>query len=67
MPSVGSMDSAYIPDVLRRSLGNALSVSRNERKRYNSSKRRTDRENMVESFLQRKQDTKKYVNINTSK
>jgi len=36
MPSTGSMDSNYIPDVLRRSLGNALSVSQNERKRYNS-------------------------------
>ena len=36
MPSVGSMDSTYIPDVLRRSPGTALSVSRNERKRYNS-------------------------------
>jgi len=142
MPSAGSMDSTYIPDILRQSLGNALSVSRNERKRYNSayrnastsrkkkhiarhlrrkterraerkramrrspieetpvvvtpkkspvftrkrevrpdeysgrsgvdnmiaaSKRRTDRENMVQSFLQRKQGTKKYVNINTSK
>ena len=141
MPSAGSMDSAYIPDILRRSLGNAVSVSRNERRKYNSayrkastsrkkkhiarhlrrktarraqrkrdaqpvhaeetpvvvppkkspvftrkrevrpdeystrsgldnmlaaSKMRTDRATMVQSFLERKQPAKKYVNIKTS-
>lgn len=142
MPSVGSMDSTYIPDTLRGSLGTALSVSRNERRKYNSayrnastsrkkkhiarhlrrktarraqrksdiqpkkkveeepvvppkkspvftrkrevrpdeysgrsgvdnmlaaSLRRTDRANMVQTFLERKQGTKKYVHINTTR
>jgi len=34
IPSAGSMDSTYIPEELRRSLGTALTLSQNERKRY---------------------------------